>query len=242
MKLCKPLFSAAAVLVCLSAPDAAAAQVIVGRVIDAASGGGVAQARVTVVGGARGETRRTRSAANGRFTIGLRRGGSYRVHVARTGYVDTRTRPLTVLAGDTVEVNVRVSTAALGLDPLTVTTRPRRLDVVGVFRDTADAGAAVNGPEGASGGRRNLVVRGTMPTPTACYELAGAADRIGPIITMNVEAHATGQACAEVPGAFKYKVTARGLPPATYAFRVLHTYRGGVWNPRVALDTTVVVR
>jgi hypothetical protein len=37
-------------------------------------------------------------------------------------------------------------------------------------------------------------------------------------------------------------VTVRGLPPGSYTFRVLHSYRDEAWEPTMALDTTVTVR
>jgi hypothetical protein len=234
--------SAAAVLLCfcLGLPGRAAGQVVAGRVIDAASDSGVAQARVSVTG-AYGDTRRTTTAADGRFSVGLRAAGPVRVLVTREGYEETRAGPLTVDPLDTARVDVRLTPRAISLRPVVASRRPRRVDVTGVFRQVTPADSAVRETASAPG-RRSIVVEGALPTPSACYRLAGAADRIGNVVTLNVQARPTGDPCPDAPDALTYKMTARGLPPGSYTLRVLHTYRGDVWPPSLALDTTVAVR
>lgn len=221
--------------------DHAAAQVIVGRVIDAASGGGVGRARITVSGVGHNDTRRTFTAADGRYSITMR-GGSYRVHVRRAGYREARTDSLAVGPNDTVRVDVRMTAAPVAVSGVTATTRPRLLPMAGVFTPVypTDSLLAAERTRG-EGGRGRVVIRGVMPTPTACWRLAGAADRIGPIITLAVEARPTDDPCPpDAVGASTYKVTLRRLPRGTYTVRVLHTYRGDVWQPGVAMDSSGV--
>jgi hypothetical protein len=233
----------AALAICIAAPVPAAAQVIVGRVIDAATGGGVPRARVTVSGVDHRETQRTLTGDNGRFTFVVRGGGSYRVRVARTGYQDAATRALDVGPGDTVAVTVRATAEPRRLDPVVVSTPPRRLAINGVYEQTDITSAFLATRTTGEGGRRNVTVRGAMPTPSACWRLSGGADRIGPVITLAVNARPTGAACPpDSPGASTYKVTVRGIPPGTYTLRVLHTYRNDAVPRSLALDTTITVR
>ncbi|HEU4560405.1 MAG TPA: carboxypeptidase-like regulatory domain-containing protein [Longimicrobium sp.] len=232
---------AAVVVYCAWGADRAAAQVIVGRVIDAASGGGVARARVTAAGVGHNDTRRTFTDAGGRYSITVR-GGSYRVHVRRTGYGETRTDAVEVGPGDTVRMDVRMTATAVGLRALTATTRPRRLPMLGVFTPVypTDSLLAAERTRG-EGGPGRVVVRGVMATPTACWRLAGAADRIGQLITLAIQARPTDDPCPpDAVGASTYKVTLRRLPPGTYTLRVLHVYREEVWRPGVALDSAGV--
>ncbi|MFL5380968.1 MAG: carboxypeptidase-like regulatory domain-containing protein [Longimicrobiaceae bacterium] len=235
-----PLLAALA-FACTAAP--AAAQVIAGRVVDAATGAGVPRARVTAAGVGHRETRRTLARDDGRFSIVVRGGGSYRVQVARTGYEDAVTRELAVGAGDTVAVEVRLAAAAYRLDPVVATTPPRRLSLAGVYRQTDPTPSLLATPTTAEGGRHSVTVRGAMVTPSNCWTLAGAADRIGSVVTLNVHARPTARGCPpDATGASTYKVTLRGIPPGTYTVRVQHTYRGDAVPPALALDTTVTVR
>jgi hypothetical protein len=240
-RLLTPRSAAAAALLAFCTPGAAAAQVIAGRVIDAASGAGVPRAIVTAEGGP--PSPRTLSDDDGRFVIALGEVGSYRVRVAREGYRDARTRPLTPGPRDTVAVDVRVTAVPVALRALEVTARRRRLDVIGDFRQMLPADSILAGPVTASGRQRGISVKGTFPTPSVCYHLAGAADRIGQVVMLNVEARPTGSdLCPDAEGAFTYSVTLRELPPGTYTLRVLHTFRNNAWEPEMALDTTVTVR
>lgn len=232
--------AALAILCILSVavPSPAAGQVVRGRVIDARSGAAVELAQVVVTGTGQG-SRRTMTAADGRFSVRLRRGGSVRVQVARAGYGETRTRALAVGANDTVDVDVRISSVALPLDPVTVTARARRLRVTGVFNEISDF---PNARASAVGKPRSVAVRGWFPTPDFCHHLAGNADRTGSIITLTVQARATTGPCPEGTGSLFYNVTVRRLPPGIYTFRVLHAFQDDVGAPSLVLDTTVIVR
>ncbi|HEV7590952.1 MAG TPA: carboxypeptidase-like regulatory domain-containing protein [Longimicrobium sp.] len=227
---------------CVRSPGSACAQVIAGRVIDAASGSGVPQARVAVIGSDRRAARRAVTGDDGRFSIALPGGGSYRVEVARGGYADARTRPVWLGPNDTVSVDVRISSVAHRLAPLTATGRRRPLEVRGVFREKRDTTSGPAAPTTANGRARRIEAKGTFPTPSSCYRLAGAADRLGSVVTLNVEARSNGDLCPGPTGTFTYSVAVRGLPPGSYTFRVLHSYRDAEREPAVALDTTVTVR
>src|SRR6185369_16128931 len=157
----------AALAVCTAAPVPAAAQVIVGRVVDAATGGGVPRARVTVAGVDHREMQRTLTGDDGHFTFVVRGGGSYRVRAARTGYQDASTRELAVGADDTVAVELRAVPAPRRLDPVVATTPPRRLSINGVYDQTDVTPALLATAITAEGGRHNVTVRGAMVTPSA---------------------------------------------------------------------------
>lgn len=232
-----PAAAAALVLLFMLIPSPAAGQVVRGRVVDARSGAGVELAQVVVSG--RGQRSRTMTAADGRFSVRLRRGGSVRVQVARAGYGETRTRSLAVGPGDTVNVDVRITSVALPLDPVTVTARARRLRVTGVFNEISDFPDA---RASAVGKARSVGVRGWFPTPDFCHHLAGNAHREGAIVTLTVQARATAGPCPEGTGSLFYNVTVRRLPPGSYTFRVLHAFQDGVGEPSLVLDTTVTVR
>jgi hypothetical protein len=229
---------AALLILFVAVPSPAAGQVVRGRVIDARSGAAVELARVVVTGSGQG-AHRTITAADGRFSVRLRRGGSVRVQVARAGYGETRTRALAVGPNDTVDVDVRISSVALPLDPVTVTARARRLRVTGIFNEISDYPVARASVVGQS---RSVGVRGWFPTPDFCHHLAGHAHRAGSIITLTVQARATTGPCPEGTGSLFYNVTVRRLPPGTYTFRVLHAFQDDVGPPTLVLDASVTVR
>ena len=229
-------------LACVLAPEAAWAQVVVGRVVDAASGAAVPQARVVATRADLLSTRSTLTGADGRFSLALDGGGAYRLEVARVGYRNARPRTLRLRPDETVRVAVSLSAAALRLAPLTATAKPRRLNVVGAFRALPPDSLDRVEPASASGAWGRIQVRGTFPTPSVCYQLAGAGHRDTTGLTLVVEARPSGEGCAETGGVFTYKATVRGLRPGTYPVRIIHTYRDDVWENALALDTTVTVR
>lgn len=228
---------AALALLFTLAPGPVAGQMIRGRVVDAQSGAAVELARVVVSGGGQ-RARRMSTGADGRFSFPLRRGGSYRVQVSRTGYAEAR-RQVAVGPHDTVYVEVRVTAAAHRLDPLTVTGRARRLKVDGRFYETPDS---VHARVNVVGQRRSIRARGSFPTPDVCHQLSGHAHRVQSVITLTVQARGPGELCPTAGGGFVYDVTVRRLPPGTYTVRVLYTFQDDVREPAVVLDTTVDVR
>jgi hypothetical protein len=115
-----------------------AAQTVRGRVLDAATGEGVAEAAVKAVDAEGHDQGHSRTAADGSFRIQLRVPQSVRIQAQRTGYRPTLTAELAVAAREAVEVEVRLSAAALTIEPLRVTARvspPRRrsLELNGVY-------------------------------------------------------------------------------------------------------------
>jgi hypothetical protein len=84
--------------------------------------------------------------------------------------------------------------------------------------------------------------RGWFPTPNFCYHLAGNAERRGSVITLTVQARATGEVCEAGTGSLFYNVTVRRFPPGVYTFRVLHSFQNDVAPPTMVLDTTVTVQ
>lgn len=125
----------------LAAP--ASAQVVRGKVLDAATGDPVPQAEVaasTVEGRAAG---RARAGADGSFSLDLRAAGTFRLRATRSGYQPTLTDSLPVDVRESVEVELRLSASAVAIEPLRVTARvapPRRrnLEMAGVYQRERD--------------------------------------------------------------------------------------------------------
>lgn len=118
---------AALAVLALAAP--ASAQTIRGRVVDAATGQPVADATVTALNPNDRLVARTRTDAEGAFTLDVRRQGTFRLRGERIGYQPSRSEVFPVEVRETVEVDLRLSTEALTVAPLTVTARrepPRR--------------------------------------------------------------------------------------------------------------------
>jgi hypothetical protein len=137
----KRIFPLLPLLGILAAP--LAAQVVRGKVLDAASGEPVAQAEVTAATlGGRGAGR-ARSAADGTFTLELRAPGTFRLRAERTGYRPTTTDSVAVDVRETLEVELRLSATAVGIEPLRVTARVapphrRSLELNGVYDRARD--------------------------------------------------------------------------------------------------------
>jgi hypothetical protein len=122
------------------------AQVVRGKVLDAASGEPVPQAAVTALTEEGRAAGRARSGADGTFTLELRTAGTFRIRAERTGYQATTSQTLPVEMRESVQVELRISAATVAIDPLTVTARvapPRRrsLQVAGFYeRERAGLG------------------------------------------------------------------------------------------------------
>lgn len=115
-----PLFLALLLAAALSTP--AFAQTVQGRLVDDATRAPVAEAQVRAQD-AGGAQRDVVTAADGAFTLDLPAGGRYALRVARLGYQTLEALELTVAAGDTLELEVRIAAGAVPLAPLTVTSR-----------------------------------------------------------------------------------------------------------------------
>jgi hypothetical protein len=99
------------------------AQVVHGRVLDAATGEGVAEAQVRAVSPEGHEVGRGRTGPGGVFQLALRAAGTVRIRAERTGYLATLTGELPVALREAVEVEVRMSASAVAMEPLRVTAR-----------------------------------------------------------------------------------------------------------------------
>jgi hypothetical protein len=108
------------VLTLLGVP-CAAAQTVVGRVLEAGSTTPVPLVSVTAIGADQRTVARGRTAPDGRFTLALPGAGSFRIRAERTGYAPVLTREVQVGVRATLEVDVQISEQPLTVDPLTVT-------------------------------------------------------------------------------------------------------------------------
>ncbi|HKP74636.1 MAG TPA: hypothetical protein VJT67_03800 [Longimicrobiaceae bacterium] len=137
----------------------------------------------------------------------------------------------------------RDSAHAVELRTLDVTAPRRVLEVRGAFRQVKDSTLLATGtPTTAEGGWLSISAHGFVAVPSPCYRLAGAADRQGQVVTLNIEARPNGDLCPPQAAAFTYSVRLPDLAPGTYTFRVLHTYRDRVLPATLELDTTMTVR
>jgi hypothetical protein len=144
MRSCVRLLPLLSAILLAAAP--AAAQSLHGRVVDAATGAPVADARVSLLepGGALVES--VRSDPSGAFRLAAAVSGTYRVTADRLGYRVTLTREIELPPGVRLEVELRMSPAALVLDTAVARATARR-GVHGVVLDDSTglpvAGAAV---------------------------------------------------------------------------------------------------
>lgn len=131
---------------------------------------------------------------------------------------------------------------AVRLRPIEATARRRIVIVTGTFRQVRDSATLAGGvPTRVSGGWLVIRAAGMLPSPSPCYRLAGAAERRGPAVTLNIEARPSGELCPPGATAFTYKLALRDMPPGEYRVRVLHSWRDRAYPAFVALDTTVTV-
>ena len=99
------------------------AQTMRGKVLDAATGEGVAQAQVQALTEEGRDGGHARTRADGSFEIPLRAPGTFRIRAERAGYNPTVTTSLPVDLREAVEVEVRLSANAVAIEPLRVTAR-----------------------------------------------------------------------------------------------------------------------
>ena len=120
MKHGRTVLLAALAALCWASP--AAAQVIFGKVLDATTGQPVAEATVEALRENNRPAGRVRSQADGTFVLEIQ-AGSYRLQAARVGYQTTTSQPMTIEMREQIQLDLRISTSEVLLDPLTVTTR-----------------------------------------------------------------------------------------------------------------------
>jgi hypothetical protein len=113
----------AAALVAAAASDVHA-QTVEGRVVDDESGEPLGLVTVELLAGER-SVRRVRTAADGGFQLRLSGAPPYRLRATRVGYQATTSDVLDVAGRSLLEVEFRMSAAAVLIDPVTVVARPR---------------------------------------------------------------------------------------------------------------------
>jgi hypothetical protein len=138
------------------------AQILRGKVIDAATGAGVPEAALRALTPEGRDVGRGRTGADGTFSFQLRVPATVRIEAQRTGYRTTTTGELPVALRERVEVEVKLSAAAIAMEPLRVTARvqpPRRrtLEVTGFYdRERRGFGKYLRREDIESHGRMNL--------------------------------------------------------------------------------------
>ena len=95
---------------------------IVGRIVDAATGAGIAEAGVQVVGTTLG----TRSGVDGRFTLAAVPAGTVTLQARRIGYASKSVTGLVLEAGKTLEQSIALATANVQLTAQVVTASKER--------------------------------------------------------------------------------------------------------------------
>jgi hypothetical protein len=112
--------SAEPVVLDTAVADARRQQGIFGRVLDDATGEPIAGARVTLLNMRELRAGRVLTDSQGWFRLRVSAAGGYYVRAERAGYRGATARRITVMPDDTVQVEVRLSTDAVLLAPLTV--------------------------------------------------------------------------------------------------------------------------
>lgn len=103
-----------------------AAQGIVGRVADEATGRGVENVEVILMDAEGTPGFRTLTDRYGLFRLRVPRPGTYGLRAERIGYVQTEAEEVEVLADEVVHVEIRLGQRAVPLEPLIVTGRMKR--------------------------------------------------------------------------------------------------------------------
>lgn len=113
---------------------------IIGRIIDAATGQGIAAAGIQVVGTTIG----TQSGVDGRYVIGRVPAGTVTLQVRRIGYGPKTITGIILPAGGSVEQNVSLTTAELQLAAVSVTATKEKGTVNEALNQQRNATNAVN--------------------------------------------------------------------------------------------------
>lgn len=113
------------VLVCavLVAPTASMAQVIHGRVVEAETQAPIVGAIVEIVAADTTVIATARSTRSGTFLLQLRRTGDFTLRARHASYTPMRSDAVRIQSGEVVEVEVRLASVVITLDPLVVVTR-----------------------------------------------------------------------------------------------------------------------
>jgi hypothetical protein len=129
----RALACAAVLAVCHAA--AASAQRVDGTVVDAETSAPISGATVLLVDDGGATVGRATSDNRGDFVVRAPRAGIYRLRTSRIGYREGISQPLDLVANGVVDVELRMSTGAVMLEPLTVRGVPqyRRLEASGFY-------------------------------------------------------------------------------------------------------------
>ncbi|MFL5540339.1 MAG: carboxypeptidase regulatory-like domain-containing protein [Longimicrobiaceae bacterium] len=120
----KPRWTAwAAALAALLLGSPLSAQVLGGKVMDRTSSEPIPEAVVEVLNANGRSIQRSRTDKDGFFVFELREPGQYRLRTARVGYQTVTSDAVEVESRQTVQVEIRIATGEVTLDPLTVTAR-----------------------------------------------------------------------------------------------------------------------
>lgn len=115
---------AMAVFVALAlTPSRSPGQAITGRVLDAATDSAVEGVAITLVDSAGTTVSEVYSTGAGLFSLAPKEAGRYTIQAERLGYGKAVSPGIHVGAADTIRVELRISTEAIGLAPLTVVAR-----------------------------------------------------------------------------------------------------------------------
>ena len=113
------------------------AQIVAGRVIDAASSEPVDGVTIELADTLGAVHRTVVSNAAGGFIIPVAAPGKYRFRASRLGYATIQTPPVAIADGEVVEIEVRLDVEAVELEPLTVVVRrsetQRERDLRGLY-------------------------------------------------------------------------------------------------------------
>jgi hypothetical protein len=106
-------------------PASAMGQTVRGQTVDQATGQPVAGVRVTLLTAAGNRVAETISTVAGRFSFLARTPGEHKILTSHIGYAALTTETFSVRQNEVVEVDVKMATAAIALEPLTITARRR---------------------------------------------------------------------------------------------------------------------
>src|SRR3954463_5035455 len=113
---------------------------VVGRVVDATTGQGITDAGVQVVGTTLG----VQTGVDGRFTLSKVNAGTVTIQVRRIGYVPKSVTGILLNAGQTIEQNITLSTAAARVEAQVVTAARELGTVASALNDQRTAVGVTN--------------------------------------------------------------------------------------------------
>jgi outer membrane receptor protein involved in Fe transport len=124
----------------LAAQDAGSVGRVTGRVVDAASGAGLTDVTLRVVGANVG----TISGVNGRFTLPNVPAGTISIEARRLGFAAKTVTGIPVVAGRTAEQDISLAASTVQLEALTVTARTERGSVDAALDAQRSSSGVVN--------------------------------------------------------------------------------------------------